>query len=111
MMGGINSPAFKMFEDLFVRGFYALQKHVEGLGAIVQVRHSFSGRFLANSLLNSIVIIIGLNIVIMHVIIVSTMIIIITIIITVVIMTIILLLSNKLTNESIFLIEQGVEKY
>ena len=39
VMGGINSPAFKMFEDLFVRGFYALQKHVEGLGAIVQVRH------------------------------------------------------------------------
>ena len=41
VMGGINSPAFKMFEDLFVRGFYALQKHVEGLGAIVQVRHYF----------------------------------------------------------------------
>ena len=37
-MGGIDSPAFKMFEDLFVRGFYALQKHVEGLSAIVQVR-------------------------------------------------------------------------
>ena len=38
VMGGIDSPAFKMFEDLFVRGFYALQKHVEGLSAIVQVR-------------------------------------------------------------------------
>jgi hypothetical protein len=37
VMGGIDSPSFKMFEDLFVRGFYALQKHAEGLSAVVEV--------------------------------------------------------------------------
>jgi phosphatidylinositol 4-kinase B len=37
VMGGIDSAAFKMFEDLFVRGFFALQKHVDGLSAITSV--------------------------------------------------------------------------
>jgi hypothetical protein len=37
-MGGLDSAAFKQFEDLFVRGFFALQKHVDGLCAITQVR-------------------------------------------------------------------------
>jgi phosphatidylinositol 4-kinase B len=37
VMGGVDSPAFKQFEDHFVKGFYALQKHVEGLSAIVQL--------------------------------------------------------------------------
>jgi hypothetical protein len=37
VMGGIDSQSFKMFEDLFVRGFYALQKHAEGLSAVVEV--------------------------------------------------------------------------
>jgi hypothetical protein len=39
-MGGIDSQGFKLFEELFVKGFYALQRHVEGLGAIVQVPHT-----------------------------------------------------------------------
>ena len=37
VMGGVDSQAFKMFEDLFVRGFFALQKHVDALCAIVQL--------------------------------------------------------------------------
>lgn len=37
VMGGIDSYAFKMFEDLFVRGFFALQKNIDGLVTAVQV--------------------------------------------------------------------------
>ncbi len=37
VMGGINSYGFKMFEDLFIKGFFALQKHVDGLIAIIQL--------------------------------------------------------------------------
>lgn len=37
LLGGIDSPLFHMFEDLFLRGFLALQKHLEGLSAIVQL--------------------------------------------------------------------------
>ena len=37
LIGGIDSPLFHMFEDLFLRGFLALQKHIEGLSAIVQL--------------------------------------------------------------------------
>ena len=37
IMGGVDSMAFKQFEDLFLRGFVALQKHVEGITAIIQV--------------------------------------------------------------------------
>jgi phosphatidylinositol 4-kinase len=37
VMGGVDSQAFKQFEDLFVRGFFALQKHADALGAIVQL--------------------------------------------------------------------------
>lgn len=40
LMGGLDSPTFSMFQDLFVRGFYALQKHVEELATIV---HLFYG--------------------------------------------------------------------
>ena len=29
LMGGPESPAFKMFEDLFIRGFSVLQKNSE----------------------------------------------------------------------------------
>ena len=36
-MGGVDSAGFKQFEELFVKGFYALQRHADGLGAIVQV--------------------------------------------------------------------------
>ena len=37
VMGGVDSAGFKQFEELFVKGFYALQRHADGLGAIVQV--------------------------------------------------------------------------
>lgn len=37
LIGGLNSQMFALFEDLFVRGFLALQKHVEGLSAIVSL--------------------------------------------------------------------------
>ena len=36
-MGGPDSPAFKMFEDLFVRGFMLLQKHSDALAALVSL--------------------------------------------------------------------------
>ena len=39
-MGGVDSAGFKQFEELFVKGFYALQRHADGLGAIVQVTYS-----------------------------------------------------------------------
>lgn len=38
LMGGVDSPMFALFEELFVKGFLALQKHLDGLLAIVQVR-------------------------------------------------------------------------
>jgi hypothetical protein len=41
IMGGVDSIAFKQFEDLFVRGFFALQKHVDALCTIVQVKCVF----------------------------------------------------------------------
>jgi phosphatidylinositol 4-kinase len=41
VLGGIDSAAFKMFEDLFIRGFMALQKHVDSIYSIVQL---FYGR-------------------------------------------------------------------
>ena len=37
VLGGIDSAAFKMFEDLFIRGFFALQKHVDAICTIVQM--------------------------------------------------------------------------
>lgn len=37
LMGGVDSAAFKSFEDLFLRGFLAMQKHIDGLTSIVQV--------------------------------------------------------------------------
>ena len=37
VMGGVDSAGFKQFEELFVKGFYALQRHADGLAAIVQV--------------------------------------------------------------------------
>lgn len=40
LMGGLDSQTFAMFQDLFIRGFYALQKHVEELATIV---HLFYG--------------------------------------------------------------------
>jgi len=44
VMGGIDSYGFKLFEDLFVRGFFALQKHIDGLIAIIQVFYGDSRR-------------------------------------------------------------------
>ena len=37
LMGGPESPAFKMFEDLFIRGFSVLQKNSEAISALVQL--------------------------------------------------------------------------
>jgi phosphatidylinositol 4-kinase len=37
LMGGPDSPAFKMFEDLFVRGFMLLKKHSDALAALVSL--------------------------------------------------------------------------
>lgn len=41
---------FVLFEDLFVRGFQALQKHVEGLAAIVQLFYGDKRRAAADGL-------------------------------------------------------------
>lgn len=40
VMGGVDSAAFRQFEDLFLRGFSALQRHTEAFSAIVQVQCS-----------------------------------------------------------------------
>lgn len=37
VLGGVESAAFKQFEELFIKGFLAIQKHVDGMFAIVQV--------------------------------------------------------------------------
>lgn len=41
IMGGIDSIAFKNFEDLFLRGFLALQKHIDGFTSIAQVKYIY----------------------------------------------------------------------
>ena len=50
VMGGIDSAAFKSFEDLFLRGFYALKKHVDGLSAVVQLFYGDRKKDSANQL-------------------------------------------------------------
>jgi len=53
-MGGVDSDAFRTFEDLFLRGFMALQRHTEGLSAVVQVGKNIGVCVIANcSLLRS----------------------------------------------------------
>jgi phosphatidylinositol 4-kinase B len=37
LLGGLDSIPFKMFEDLFVRAFFALQKHLNAICAVVEV--------------------------------------------------------------------------
>lgn len=37
-MGGVDSEDFKTFQDLFLRGFLALQKHIDGITSIIQVQ-------------------------------------------------------------------------
>ena len=37
LMGGVDSSTFKMFENLFVRGFLALQKHIDEISAVVDL--------------------------------------------------------------------------
>lgn len=37
LLGGLDSAAFKAFEDLFLRGFLALQRHHEALCAVVEL--------------------------------------------------------------------------
>lgn len=50
ILGGPDSPAFKQFQDLFVRGFYAMQKHVEGLTAIVKLFYGEKRKAAAESM-------------------------------------------------------------
>ena len=49
-MGGLESEAFKNFEDLFVRGFFALQKHVDAICTIVQMFYGPRRRNAADAL-------------------------------------------------------------
>lgn len=44
MLGGPQSPLFKHFEELFVRGYFALQKNHEALTAIVQLFYGPRGK-------------------------------------------------------------------
>ena len=37
VMGGTDSPAFQLFQELFYRGFQALHKHINTLVAVLQV--------------------------------------------------------------------------
>lgn len=37
VMGGVESEAFKTFQDLFLKGFLVLQKHVDSITSIIQV--------------------------------------------------------------------------
>ena len=37
VMGGIDSPAFNLFQDLFCKGFFALKKHKNILTSVLQV--------------------------------------------------------------------------
>lgn len=37
ILGGIDSPVFRQFEELFLRGFEALQKHSDGIASIIQL--------------------------------------------------------------------------
>jgi phosphatidylinositol 4-kinase B len=37
LLGGVDSPLFHLFEDLFLKGFLALQQQVDSLAAIVQL--------------------------------------------------------------------------
>ena len=37
VIGGVDSPSFQTFKELFVRGFFLLQRHADSLAAIVQV--------------------------------------------------------------------------
>eukprot|EP00981_Chlorochromonas_danica_P004902 scaffold988_cov165-Ochromonas_danica.AAC.4 len=50
LLGGLDSPNFRLFEDLFVRGFLALQKHLDGLCAIVQLFYGDKRKNAAESL-------------------------------------------------------------
>lgn len=40
VMGGVDSAAFRLFEDLFLKGFTALRGHVDNLSAIIQVKNA-----------------------------------------------------------------------
>ena len=42
LLGGLDSAAFKAFEDLFVRGFFVMQKHQDALCALVEVGNLIS---------------------------------------------------------------------
>jgi phosphatidylinositol 4-kinase len=42
VMGGLNSPAFQLFEDLFCKGFFAIKKHLHLMSSVIQVRDLIS---------------------------------------------------------------------
>jgi phosphatidylinositol kinase/protein kinase (PI-3 family) len=50
LMGGPQSEMMVMFEDLFVRGFLALQKHADALAAMVQLFYGEKRRNAAEAL-------------------------------------------------------------
>jgi phosphatidylinositol kinase/protein kinase (PI-3 family) len=37
LMGGVDSPSFQLFQDLFHKGYLALQKHADLLTSVLQV--------------------------------------------------------------------------
>ena len=38
LMGGYSSDAFRTFEDLLIKGFFAIKRNIENICAIEQVR-------------------------------------------------------------------------
>jgi phosphatidylinositol 4-kinase B len=38
LLGGLESPFFRLFEELFVQGYRALQQHADSIVALVEVR-------------------------------------------------------------------------
>jgi phosphatidylinositol 4-kinase len=37
LLGGVSSPYFALFEDLFVEGYLALQRHIDSIGVLAEV--------------------------------------------------------------------------
>jgi phosphatidylinositol kinase/protein kinase (PI-3 family) len=37
LLGGFDSPMFQLYEELFIKGLLALQKHADGIISIIQV--------------------------------------------------------------------------
>ena len=50
VLGGMDSSAFALFQELFTKGFFALQRHVEGIAAIVQLFYGDKRRSVSDGL-------------------------------------------------------------